>query len=602
MAKIPIPAIAENAGPDVAQLFDVLFRNATDCVLFTRTDGTVLRANAAACTALARTEEQIRREGRDGLLVADENARRMVAERARAGTSSGELSFRRLDGSTFVAEVTSTIIQGAGAQEYSYVIFRDATERHRVEAESKEREARLRAYFECPAVGIALTSPEKRWIEVNDELCSMLGYSRDELSGMTWVEVTHPDDVAGNLRLFDQLVAGQRESYTMDKRFIRKDGTPFWVLLSVSCVRRADRSVKHVVSIYVDIEKRKLAEEALRESEHWLRISQEITGIGHYVFDIQKNHWTSSTMLNGVFGIDESFPRTAGDWLRIVHPDDRAKMEDYLAELLARWSRFDREYRVVDQSSGEVRWVHGLGELQRAPDGKPIRLVGTIRDVTALRRAEAEQVALQERLALSSRLAAMGTLVAGVAHEINNPLTADLAGQGLALESARKARMLRKQGSRLGLKAEIALLDEVIEGLEDAQEGAQRVARIVRDMAAFGNPNPTRTRVKLVQIVDAALGGMPALVAQAANVRVESRDSPDVMAAAGQIAQVVVNLVTNAAKATREGTRGEIVIRVGPGSQGMARLEVTDHGTGIPAAILGRILRSVLHDPPTRLG
>jgi signal transduction histidine kinase len=183
----------------------------------------------------------------------------------------------------------------------------------------------------------------------------------------------------------------------------------------------------------------------------------------------------------------------------------------------------------------------------------------------------------------------MGTLVAGVAHEINNPLTADVAGQGLALEAARKARMLRKRGSRLDVEAEIALLDEVIEGLEDAQEGAQRVARIVRDMAAFGNPNPMRARVKLVQIVDAALGGMPAFVAQAANVRVESRDTPDVMAAAGQIAQVVVNLVTNAAKATREGTRGEIVIRVGPGSQGMARLEVTDHGTGIPAAILGRI-------------
>jgi PAS domain S-box-containing protein len=417
----------------------------------------------------------------------------------------------------------------------------------------------------------------------------MLGYSREELSRMTWLEVTHPEDVAANLALFDKLVAGDLERYSLDKRFIRKDGTTFWALVSASCVRRVDKGVKYVVAIYIDIEMRKRAEEALRESERWLRLSQDIARIGHYVYDIQRDRWSTSAALDAIFGIDESYPRQAGDWLWIIHPDDREMMRGYLGELLGGGVRFDKEYRIVNQATGEACWVHGLGTLSRGPEGEPLRLVGTIQDVNSRRAAEAERTALQAKLSLSARLAAMGTLVAGVAHEINNPLAAEIASQGMALEAAREVRKRFDAGTPTDLGVEAHHMDELIDMLEDAQTAGLRIAQIVKDLSAFGRPNPSRTRVRLIDIVEQALVWLPRTVFEAATVEVENEAAPDVLAASSQIEQVVINLVANAARAIQEGGKGAIVVRVGTTAAGMARLEVVDDGVGIPPANLDRI-------------
>jgi PAS domain S-box-containing protein len=339
----------------------------------------------------------------------------------------------------------------------------------------------------------------------------------------------------------------------------------------------------------MDIESRKAAEEALLESERWLRRSQDIARIGHYVYDLREDRWTSSPALDAIFGIDATFPRKAADWTWIIHPDDRDAMRAYLGELLGSGARFDREYRVVNQATGVTCWVHGLGEFQRAPDGEPIRLVGTIQDVTARKTAEAERSALQAKLALAARLAAMGTLVAGVAHEINNPLAAQLAGQGYALEVARDRRRRLDENRPLPPEAEARLLDEMIETLEDAQSAGMRIAQIVKDLSAFGRPNPGRTRVRLAAVVEQAVNWLPATTFQASTVEVEDLGAPDVLASSSQVEQVVINLVTNAARAIPEGRTGRIAVRLGTGANGMARLEVIDDGMGIPAALLDRI-------------
>jgi len=522
--------------------------------------------------------------------LASVDAAAYAASLAWKGTGQAVVRQRRKDGASIVIDSNVAALHDPDGNLKGYLaVCRDVTVQKGAERELRESEARLRAYFDSPAVGVAVTSPEKGWIEVNDRICSMLGYSREELSGMTWLEVTHPDDVAANLALFRGLVAGEFDSYSLDKRFIRKDGTSFWALVSASCVRRADGGVRYVVSIFNDIEGRKQAEEALRESERWLNLSQGIARIGHYVYDIQRDHWTSSATLDSIFGIDPSFPRKAADWIWLVHSDDRESMRTYFGELLSSGSRFDREYRVVNQATGETCWVHGLGELDRGPDGEPVRLVGTIQEVTGRRATEAERNALQAKLALSARLAAMGTLVAGVAHEINNPLAAGIAGQGLALEAAREARKRLDRGAPLDLAEEARLLDEMIETLEDAQTAGLRIAKIVKDLSAFGRPNPVRARVRLIDVVDQAMSWLPDSASRTATIWVEDLGAPDVLASSSQIEQVVINLITNATRAAQVGRKGEIVVRVGVAASGMARLEVADNGVGIPPANLDRI-------------
>ena len=131
--------------------------------------------------------------------------------------------------------------------------------------ERKLAEDRFRRFFDLPLVGMAITSPTRRFLIVNQTLCQMLGYSPEELTQMSWTEVTHPDDIAENVRLLDETIRGETEGYMMDKRFIHRDGRIIYTSLSARCVRDEDGSIDQLVLIVQDITERKQAEQWLSE-------------------------------------------------------------------------------------------------------------------------------------------------------------------------------------------------------------------------------------------------------------------------------------------------------------------------------------------------
>ena len=151
-------------------------------------------------------------------------------------------------------------------------------ERKRAEDAWRASEERFRRYFELGLIGMAMTSPAKRILEVNDELCHILGYERSELLQKTWAEMTHPHDLAADLTQFNRVITGEIDGYSLDKRWVRRDGAIIDSIMSARCMRRADGSVEYFVGLVLDTTERRHAEEKLRRSEAYLARAAALRG------------------------------------------------------------------------------------------------------------------------------------------------------------------------------------------------------------------------------------------------------------------------------------------------------------------------------------
>jgi PAS domain S-box-containing protein len=177
---------------------------------------------------------------------------------------------RRID---FPSEIETLLLRVAVSQ--ALIELQRAqvlAERARTAEAQRASEERFRRYFELGLVGMAITSPTKGCVEVNERFCDMVGYTRGELLKMTWAQITNAEDLAADVAQFDRVMAGETDGYSMDKRYIHKDGQVVHAIISVKCLRCPDGSVDYFLSLVQDISARKRAEEDLRlaheELEH----------------------------------------------------------------------------------------------------------------------------------------------------------------------------------------------------------------------------------------------------------------------------------------------------------------------------------------------
>ena len=194
------------------------------------------------------------------------------------GISGLDTVRRRKNGTLLDVSVTLSPIRDTGGHVVGVSsIIQDISERKRAQEALRRSERRFRNYFDQGLIGMSIAGLDKRFLEVNDRLCEMMGYSREELLQHDWAELTHPDDLEPSVQLSNRLLAGQIEHFTLDKRFVRKDGSIVYTTIHIRAFRKDDGSIDHVVALTEDITARKQAEEALhrerRTLEHMLQAS-----------------------------------------------------------------------------------------------------------------------------------------------------------------------------------------------------------------------------------------------------------------------------------------------------------------------------------------
>ena len=242
----------------------LLFEASSDAVFIADGTAHITDANPAACRLLGCTVDDL-----IGLSPADFAApewvdviKNSVEAKIRGEQVSNRFEYVVVDfsGHRIPVEVTSTALRDGDEVVGFHALIRDLGEHRRAERALRESDERFRGAFEASPIGMALASPEGRWLRVNEALCELIGYSAGELLTMSFQETTHPDDLAADMALGKRLLAGEFNSYQLEKRFVHKDGTHVWVNLSVSLVRDDDGVPAYSVAQLLEIDGRKRRE------------------------------------------------------------------------------------------------------------------------------------------------------------------------------------------------------------------------------------------------------------------------------------------------------------------------------------------------------
>ena len=200
-----------------------------------------------------------------------------------------EKRYLRKDGSLFWGRVNFALVRDeAGRPLYIIGLIEDITEEKAAQQKVAESEARFRAMYENAAIGISLIAPDGRVLAVNPVLVQLSGYSESELLASGGQSITHPGDLDVGQREFAEILAGERNSFQVEKRYIHKDGRAHWMRQSISAVRDPAGKVLYLVVIAEDIDQRKRATEELRESEARFRAMYNNAAVGMAMISLDR--------------------------------------------------------------------------------------------------------------------------------------------------------------------------------------------------------------------------------------------------------------------------------------------------------------------------
>lgn len=579
-------------------------------------DGTLTFVNDAYCRHFGRPREALLGTKFPDLLppAQAERAREglgRLAAQPRVVTDEHEVVLP--DGSIGWQQWVEHAILGVGGQVVEVqAIGRDITERKRAEEALRASETRFRAAFESAATGMMLVDASGHAVQVNQPVIAMLGYSEEELRALTFADVTYPDDVDANLTLFRRALAGEIDSYQMEKRFIHKRGHLVWCLLSAGVVRDTAGRTHYLIGHLEDITARKHLErereEARAKAEQQAeQLDRLFEGMGEsvFVYDQQGRVVRTNAAARRLLGLDAApldfYRLPAETRLALYAPLDGQKEEAHLLApedwLTARALRGDvldgAEARDIRMSTLDGRELEVSASVAPLHDqaGQVVGAVLILSD-----RTERNQLAREREEARASELAQrevirhMDDFLIIAAHDLRSPLTATkLRVQIVARRIGRLIAAYAEHDPRRSEAMDDPALD--VDGLEtalqDANAGLMRLERLfnrlldvsrIRTGTLELNPEPTDLAAILQQVVEEHRLLAPERVIE---LDLPNPDMPLATTAdPDRIGQVITNFVTNALRYSPDDQPVEVSGCLL--EQEGVRVAVRDHGPGIP--------------------
>jgi PAS domain S-box-containing protein len=312
------------------------------------------------------------------------------------------------------------------------VMHIDITERKQAEESMRQSEERFRNMFTAAATGIAISTPEGRFIQANDAYCRMLGYTEKELLTRSFASITHPGDLPKNLKLRDELLAGQRKSFTMETRYIGKQGNTVWTRHSVASSHAIDGKISALIVVAEDITEMKMAEVCLQATMKSLAASQAIAHLGSWEIDLTQSddyalapHSCSDEMYRILGYEPQSVPVSADFFFGNIPAEYQEEVKNQITALISDRKEHTFTHPII-RPSGERRFIRSVAQV--VVDEKSDRLlkvVGTAQDITEAQAAAEALRATASSLAVSQSIAHLGSWEMDLVHLDNlraNPL------------------------------------------------------------------------------------------------------------------------------------------------------------------------------------
>jgi PAS domain S-box-containing protein len=248
---------------------------------------------------------------------------------------------------------------------------------------------RFREVFEYSPAGVARVGLDGTWLEVNDRLCQMLGYTQEELKQIRPWALVHPADLNDNLEDRNLLISRKVQYAYGEKRYFRKDGTVIWIDRTVSLVRNAAGKPQYFVFVGQEATERKQAEQELERQTKLSSAAMAASSIGVFRWNLHTGEWELERSEPGSNILRAQVFRSLDELLTMVVPEDRAELFEGLSRSAKEGKAFEHEFQTAS-ADGTIAWIYARGKIIRDQSGQPAYMTGAVVDMTGYRRLRRE--------------------------------------------------------------------------------------------------------------------------------------------------------------------------------------------------------------------